>query len=179
MFFFWCLQNTKKFVCTITNQWPNVNMKCSSSLISETLCTFSFLRHSLIGERNNLKCVTGVTDQWTLEYLITGERTLGSVIMKENRWITLVFLQKCSKIYLFQKSSLSSLKSYIRRFEWATNEGIWFWESKVMAPSKWAFLNEKVAQILYIFFYFPGEAEKIGNRLLTSKTHFLGHLEHF
>ena len=51
------------------------------SLISETLCTFSFLRHSLIGERNNLKCVTGVTDQWTLEYLITEEWTFLKILL--------------------------------------------------------------------------------------------------
>ena len=45
------------------------------------------------------------------------------------------------KIGNFQKFSFLPLKNYIRRFEWAINEGIWFWESKVMALSKSAFLG--------------------------------------
>ena len=72
------------------------------------------------------------------------------------------------KIQNFQKSTLSSLKNYIRRFEWATNEDIWLRKTKVMTLSKLAKLCQKLAEILYIFFYFPGEAEKIGNRLRVS-----------
>ena len=74
---------------------------------------------------------------------------------------------------IYQKSILFTLKSYIRRFKWATNEGTGFCEKKVTYLSKLTILGQKISKILYKFFYLAGGLENIWKLIKTLKAFFL------